>query len=99
MNLKLIEVWDGENYTAIISALINHNTELRIRISGKKLIVKDPRSGFYACIQKGDPIEVPDEKFIEDDEPLVQEEEVPKFVNTQMTEDQKEMYQRWGLLK
>ena len=97
MNLKLIEVWNGDNYTAIISALINHNTELRIRISGKKLIVKDPRSGFYSCIVKGDPVEVPDERIIEEDE-FPQEEVKPAPVSRELTEDQKRMYKEWGLL-
>lgn len=96
MNLKLIEVWNGDNYTAIISALINHNTELRIRISGKKLIVKDPRSGFYSCVAKGDPVEVPDEQVIEDDE--FPQEEVKPEISRDMTEEQKQMYKEWGLL-
>jgi len=94
MNLKLIEIWDGNNYTAIISALINHNTELRIRIHGKKLIIKDPRTGFYSCVPRGEPVEVPDEVFIEEDEPVEQE---TKRCCKELTQEEKQMYKEWGL--
>ena len=102
MNIKIIETWNGDNYQAIVSAIVGHNTEIRIKVQGKKLIIKDPSSDFYRCIPKGDPVEIPDTKVIEDDPQIVEEipeKTLPSSCSTIMTEAQRKMYIEWGLLK
>lgn len=101
MNLKIIEVWNGSNYQAIIRALINEDTEIRIRVSGKRLIIKDPESGFYKCIPKGDPVEIPvheHPRIIDDPVIEIEEPKHPCMTISEMTEEQKQMYREWGLL-
>ncbi len=59
MTLVVVEIWDGQNYIAIIKALSSINQELKIRVQGKKLIVKDTEAGFYRCIPIGSLVEIP----------------------------------------
>jgi hypothetical protein len=100
MNIKVIETWNGDNYTAIIRALVSENTEVRIRISGKRLIIKDSNVGFYKCIPKGDPVEIPIyDNCITEDEPVEPcETSCPCKAIAEMTEEQKQMYREWGLM-
>jgi hypothetical protein len=58
MDLIAIGVWNG-NWSEAVKALHPHSTELRIRLSGKKLVIKDNGLGFYACIAIGCAIEIP----------------------------------------
>lgn len=103
-HLEVIEIWDGNNYAAIIRALTHKNTEIRIRVSGKKLILKDTGLGFYRCVPPGDPVKIPklEEPIVVDDPPIEPEPEpdpqLPTSAVAILTEEQRRMYQEWGLL-
>lgn len=60
MTLKVLTVWNGNNFVSVIQALSSQNEELKIRVQGKKLIIKDDEAGFYRCIPIGEVIEIPD---------------------------------------
>lgn len=59
MNIQVIGIWDGSNLHQVISILVNHNEELRVRVQGRKLIIKDPAINYYRCIPAGERIEIP----------------------------------------
>ena len=102
--LEVVEVWRGDNYVAIIRALTFKNTEIKIQVAGKKLLVTDPATGYYTCVHVGNKVEIPklEAPVIEDDPPIEPEPEPPRELPTSaehiLTEDQIRMYQEWGLL-
>lgn len=94
MKIKILCVWNG-NFAEVLQIISEHNTEVSIRTSNKKLIIKDRNVDFYTCIRLGDDIEVPvydgsiyvDEIYIPDPE-LVREKICPALYE--------QMCKEWG---
>ena len=95
MNIKILCEWNG-NFAQAIQIISEHNTEVSIRTSNKKLIIKDRNVDFYICVRIGDEIEVPvydgsiyvDEIHIPDPEPI--KEKICPILYEQMRKE-------WGL--
>jgi hypothetical protein len=51
--------WNRDNRNEIVSEILAHNTEIRIKISGKKLILRDNNVDYYSCVPPGGSIEIP----------------------------------------
>lgn len=64
--------WNGNNYIQVIQAFDSLNRELKIKVIGKRLVVRDEEAGFYRVFALGDILEVP-EKACEADEPIEEE--------------------------
>jgi len=101
MKTEIVGTWDGD-YQKAVSILYCRCRDIRIRVSGKRLIIKDESIDFYVCIPKGEPIEIPvyppcDEN---DDPPIIMEE--PKILSkaeiASMSSEQEELQRKWGLL-
>lgn len=77
MQLKTLLIqWNGKNYLQIIQALDSKNQELKVRVQGKRLIVRDEEAGFYRVFAIDDVIEVPT-RPCEPDEPYIPEPPKP----------------------
>lgn len=77
MQLKTLLIkWNGRNYLQIIQALDSKNQELKIRVQGKRLIVRDEEAGFYRVFTMDDFIEIPT-RVCEPDEPYIPEPPKP----------------------
>ena len=102
-SLEVIEVWNGKNYEAIVTALTSKNTEIRIRVSRNRLFLKDPTCDYQCCALIGEPVKIPKREIpiIEEDPPIEPEPkmQLPTSAAEILTEDQKRMFREWGLLK
>lgn len=92
-----VGVWDGHNINTLISAIFLINTEVKIKKSGKRLIINDTAINHYRCVQPGDVVEIPvyNNCCVADE----YEEEILITPFVQSTELSNEMMIRWGLMK
>jgi len=107
MKIEIVGVWKGNNISEIIRELMRINQELHVRVSGKKLIIKEININFYLCVRPGERIEIPDNLVAYDqieEEPLPvpqeiliaeQERDFLKQVQTTMALQNKKS---WGLI-
>lgn len=106
-SLEVVEVWQGDNYQAIIRALTSKNTEIKIHVNRKRLVLHDPTCDYHCCALIGEPVKIPKREtpIIEEDPPLEPEPEpepktqLPSSAAEILTEDQRRMFKEWGLLK
>lgn len=101
MKVEIIGTWTGKNYSSIVKILLKKNTEITIKVQGKKLIIKDKTNDFYVCIPTGEPVEIPmyEVPVIEDDPVIEIKEEVkvdnrPRLSN----EDRERIDREWGMM-
>lgn len=95
--LKLIGCWRGNNFSLIIQEIAKHNTEVCIKIIGKRLIINDRHVDYYQSIIIGDEIYIPiyPECLVCDE---VEEEACiqPKYVAC--TQESEALMREWGLI-
>lgn len=82
-----VGVWNGKNFTDILQNIIKVNTEIRIRIQGRKLIIK--HENYYRCIPAGEEVEIPNQRMIEQDEPYQ--------ITDIMDEERIQRHREWGI--
>jgi len=99
METRTIEVWTGANYIQIIQKSSTINSEVKIKVQGKKLVVRDPHIQYYQCIPIGDPVDIPfyPDSVIEDEVIESFEMHIKKPI-PELTPEQKERHKVWGLL-
>jgi len=100
MKVEVIDIWNGTNFIQIIKILATKNTEIRIKIKGKKLIVKDPLVDYYSCVALGCPVEIPvhDHPIVEEDEPIPYVEPPPPQQRQYISEEEEiRLLKEWGL--
>lgn len=98
MKTEIVGTWDGD-YKATVALLCCKSREMRIRMQGKKLVIKDTRIEFYICIPLGEPIEIPVYETNDDeDEPIILEEPLSEVQKQSLSAQQEQMMREWGLL-
>lgn len=98
MNITKIETWNGKNFNEILSKIAEVNSETRIKLLGKRIIIHDRQCNYYQNVVTGDIVEIPiyegclilDEYY--EDEVAVS---APPEYNHELSN---EMMTRWGLL-
>lgn len=99
MTIIKVGTWDGKNIKDLIEIIITKNTEVKIKVQGKKLVVKDSNVDYYLCVPIGDLVEIPQyENCCIEDEIEEIEQEIGPSKTLVSTELSNEMMVRWGLL-
>lgn len=58
MELTYVGIWLGD-YVKTVGLLAQHNSELRVRVSAGRLVVRCPTTQYYKCIRFAGDIEIP----------------------------------------
>jgi|SRR6478609_5378115 len=104
MSQELIDInviWNGDNFIEIIRVIALINTEVKVKVQGKRLCIRDDKVGFYNSVIIGDTPKIPEyfrsiviDKPVEYVEPVI-EETAQCVVSTELSD---RMMMEWGLI-
>lgn len=98
MNITKVGQWKGDNFNEILSKIAEVNSETRIKLLGKRIIIHDRQVNFYQNVVTGDIVEIPVyEGCLVIDE--YYEDEVAVLPAVEYNHElSNEMMTRWGLI-